>query len=110
MRRMTSRATFNFRFVLVNERPLFFRVAFVANLVSGRVGPQLFRSRGAMRTVAIVALDKSFVHAVMEGSREFGAHAHVACVTKVRRLGLHQVLALFGLMGRMAIVATDAVR
>jgi hypothetical protein len=54
---MADRASFDFRFMLVNEGPLFLGVAFVADLASGGVGPQLSRAKRPMRVMAIIALD-----------------------------------------------------
>src|ERR1051325_1103835 len=45
----------------------------------------------------------------MKGTREFRTHAHVACVTKVRGLSLHQVLAFLGVVRSVAINAPDAI-
>jgi hypothetical protein len=54
---VADHASFDFRFMLVNEGPLFLCVAFVADLVSGGIGPQLFRAKRPMRAMAIIALN-----------------------------------------------------
>jgi|SRR6516162_9520317 hypothetical protein len=100
-------ASFDFRFVLVNERALFFRVALVANFVSCHICPQLSRTKRAVRTVTIVALDQTLVHSVMERPRKLCTNVHVALVTEVRRPFPHQKLAFLGVMGRMAVHTTD---
>lgn len=109
VRCVTSGATFDLRLMLVNEGALFFGVAFVTDLISRSVRPQLFRPKCPVGAVAIIALDESLIHAVMKGTHEFGTHARVACVTEVRRLSLHQVLAFLGVVRRVAINARDAV-
>ena len=107
---MADHASFDFRFVLVNKRPLFFGVAFVADLVARRIRPQLFWPERPVRAVAIVALDQPFVHPVVERSRKLCAHIHVAAVAQFRRLRFHQKLAFLCVMRRVAINATYAVR
>ena len=109
MRCVASGTTFDLRLMLVNEGTLLLAMAFVADLVSRCVRSQLFRTKRPVRAVAIIALDQSFVHAVMEGTRKFRAYAHMARVTELRRLSLHQVLALRGEVRRVAINARDAV-
>jgi len=54
---MADCAAFDFRFVLINEWPLLFSVAFVADVVAGSVGPQLFRSKTPMWAMTIAALN-----------------------------------------------------
>src|ERR1700752_2693372 len=95
--------------MLVNEGALFFAMAFVADLVSRCVRSQLFRTKRPVWAVAIIALEQSFIPAVMKGTREFRTQAHVACVTEVARVSLHQVLAFLGVVRRVAINARDAV-
>ena len=107
---MADGAAFDLRFMLVDKRSLFLGVAFVADLVSRCVRSQLLRPERPMWAVAIVALDESFIDAVMKGARKLRTHAHVACVTELRSLGFHQVLAFFGVMRRMAIGAGDTTR
>src|SRR5271156_6717305 len=109
MGRMTDHAAFNFCFMLVDERPLFFGVALVADLVTVRIRLQLFWTEGSMRTMTIFTFNKSLVHAVAEGARKFSTNIHVTRETKFRRLRLHQELALLGIMRRMTIEAAYAV-
>src|SRR4029077_10583311 len=62
-----------------------------------------------MRIVAIGALNEAFVHAVVERNFKLRPHLKMAGVTKLR-LALHeQELLDGGMMGRMAIDATDLV-
>lgn len=75
--------------MLVNEGPFFFCVAFVADLVAGSVGPQLFRAKRTMWIVAVVTLDQTFVDPMVEWPSKFCADVLVTGVTKVGRLGLH---------------------
>ena len=95
--------------MLVNERPLFLGVAFVADLVARGVGPQLFRPKRPVRAVAIVALDESLIHPVMKRPGELGAHIQVTAIAKFRCLRFHQKLAFFGVVRRVAIEASDII-
>ena len=57
VRGVTSCASFDLRLMLVNERTLFFRVAFIADLVPCRVRPELLGTKRSVRAMAIIALD-----------------------------------------------------
>ena len=69
--------------MLVNERALFLGVAFVADLVSCGIRSQLFRAKRPMRIMAIVALQQSFIHPMVERPGKFCPDIHVAGVTEV---------------------------
>ena len=86
---MANYASFDFCFVLVNEGTLLLGVAFVADLISRSVGPQLFRAKRPMWIMAIIALQQSFIHTVVEWPGKFCPDIHVAGVAEVGRLGLH---------------------
>ena len=60
------------RHVLVNERTLLVDVALVADGVAVWHGPELAGDRRSMRVVAVAALHKTFVHAVVIGFGEIG--------------------------------------
>ena len=96
--------------MLVNERPLFVRVAVVANLVPSRVRPQLCRTESPMRVMAIVACHQAFVHTVVKGPRKLRPHIHVARVAEFGRFHFQQVLPFLGVVWRMALDARHAVR
>lgn len=110
VRRMACRAALKLRFMLVDKRPLLFRVALVANLVARSICPQLFWPECPVGVVTIVALNQSLVDAVMERPRKLGFHVHVARVAKFRRFGFHQELAFLAMMWRVAIDAGHTVR
>src|SRR5262249_29706946 len=107
---MASRAAFNLhRFVLVYERSGFVRVALEANCVLRRGCPQLPVQEPAVRIVAIAALHHSFVHPVMERARELLGHFLVAAIAELRLFFLHQALAFFWMVRRVAIDAAHIV-
>ena len=62
-----------------------------------------------MRAMAIIALDQALVDTVMKWSSELGADILVAGVAKLRRFRLHKELAFLGVVGGVAVGATDAV-
>jgi hypothetical protein len=110
MGRVASLATFDFHdLVLEDVGSLFVGVAFEArDILRGR-GAQLVSPDSAMRIVAIGALNEAFIHAMVEGHFKLRPHLKMAGVTKLR-LALHeQELLDGGMMGRMAIDATDLV-
>lgn len=109
VRRVTDHAAFNFRFVLVDEWPLLFGVALVADCIAGSVGAELLRAVTAMGIVAITALQQSFRDAVMEGARELRPNILMAGVAKLGRLRPHEELALFGVMRGVTVDAGHAV-
>lgn len=109
MGRMADRAAFNFCFMLIDERPLFLAVALVTDLVPRPIRPQLFRTKRAVRAVAIIALDQALVHTVMEWPHELRAHIHMARVTELRRFRFHQKLTLLGMVRRVAIDTRNAI-
>jgi len=105
---MTNRAALELRLVLINERPLFVRVALIADLIVA-VGPaKLTRLETSMRVMAIGALNQSFVDPVVKRPSEFRAHVQVAGVAELRRGFLEQELALFGVVRRMAVIAGNS--
>ena len=107
---MASGAAFNLHsFMFVHEWSGFVRVALEANCVLCRRCPQLPVQEPAVRIVAIAALHHSFVHPVMERTRELLGHFLVAAIAKLRLLFLHQFLALFRVMWRVAIDAAHII-
>ncbi len=109
VRRMADRAALDLRFMLIDKRSLLFAVTLVANLVAGSIRAQLPGAERAMWTMAIIAMDQTFVQAMVERPRELCTHILVASVTELRRFRLHQILTLLGVMRRVAINASDAV-
>jgi len=106
VRRVADHAAFDLGFVLVDERPLLFRVALVADLVARSVGAQLLGAVGAVRVMAIVALKEAFGDTMMKGTGKLCADVLMAGVAEFRRFDLHQELAFLGVMRRMAVDAT----
>ena len=97
------------RFVLVDERSGFVRVALVAHQVLRYRRSQLPRQESTVRIVAVAALDHSFIDSVMEGSIKLLFRLEMAAVTELRRLLLQQELAFFGVMRRVAVDAAHVV-
>ena len=62
-----------------------------------------------MRIVAIVALDQSLIHLVMERPVKLLLHFLMAAVAQLRQLFLHQVLAFLSVVGRVAVNAANVV-
>src|ERR1700751_4286796 len=87
----------------------FVRVAFETDGVLGVSRSHLANQESTVRIVAVVAFHQSLVNPVMEGARELLLCFDMTAVTELRLLFLHQKLALFGVMRRMAIGAPDVV-
>lgn len=102
---MTDRAALDLCFMLVNKGTLLVGVALVADLILPFDTLQLVRLKSTVRIVAIVALDQSFVHTVMEWPDELRLHIQMTRVTKLWRRLFQQELALFGVMWGMAVNA-----
>jgi hypothetical protein len=98
-----------YRFVLEYEWTGFVCVALEADRVLRRGGAQLPREETAVRIVAVIALHKSFIHAVMERPVELLLGFKVAPVAELRLLFLHQELAFLRVMRRVAIDATHVI-
>lgn len=107
---MANYATFDFRFMLVHKRALLLRVAFVSDFISRSTRAKLLRPESSMRTMAVIALDETLIHAMMEWSSELGANLHVAGVAQPGRLSLQHELRFLRKMRRMALNAADAAR
>jgi hypothetical protein len=69
-------------FVLIDEGSLFIRVAFVADRVLPVSCAQLVGFKSAVRIVAVVALQESFVDPMMEWAGELRAHIQMAAIAK----------------------------
>jgi len=102
---MANGATLDLSFVLVDERPLLFGMALVADRVIAVSTAKLVGQETAMRVVAIRALNQAFIDPVMKGSCELRAHIQVTAVTQLRCRLFQQKLAFFCVVG---IVAIDA--
>lgn len=66
-------------------------------------------SKGAMRIMAVRALDRAFVNAMLEGHRELRPHGGVTTVTQVRLPARQQKFRCLSFVNRMAIRANDVV-
>jgi hypothetical protein len=105
---MADSATFDLGFVLVDEGPLLFGVALVANLVVTVGSTELMRQKSAMSIVAVGALQQSFVDAVMKWPGELSAHIQMARVTELRRRLFEQELAFSCMVRGVAVDAGDS--
>src|ERR1700757_4517338 len=110
MRRVAGDATFDLHCLMFEDKGAgFVRVAFETDRVLGDGRSRLANQESAMRIVAVVAFHESLVNAVMEGARELLLCFEMTAVTELRLLFLHQKLAFFGVMWRVAIGAPDVV-
>jgi hypothetical protein len=81
---MAALTSFGFhRDVFVDERPLLVGVALVANLISTWQGANLTQGGGAVRIVAVAALDQSFIYSVVIGPAKIRRSRGVTAVTKL---------------------------
>jgi hypothetical protein len=88
--------------MLVYEWTALIDVAVIADLVLSDRSAQLMRLFGAVRVMAIGALDQAFVHTVPKGHRELRTLLLVAPIAK-RRLTLYQQeFSRFRVVRRMA--------
>jgi len=109
VRRMTRDATFDLDGrVFVNEGARLVRVAIEADRVLGGTGPLQPRSlctKAAVRVVAIGALHKAFLYAVVVRPRELRADVLMTGEAQLRLIRHQQAL---GLLGVVRLVAIDA--
>lgn len=91
---MASGATLDFGFVLVDERTLLVRMAFVANLVIAIGAAKLMGLKTTVGIMAIAALQQPFVDAVMKWPGELRLYIQVAAEAQLWR-GLFQQELLF---------------
>jgi len=75
--------------MFVYEWPALIGVAGIADLVLGDGRAHLMRSFGAVRVMAIGALDQPFVHAMPKRHRKLGPLLLMAPIAKIR-LRFHQ--------------------
>ena len=108
MRGVADGAALQLGFVLVNEGSLLIGVAFVADLVLPGGGAQLVGFKSAVGIVTVVALEQSFVDAVMKWPGELRADIQMAAVAKFGRRIFQQALGFFGMVRGMAIDAGNA--
>src|ERR1700687_4690823 len=93
--------------MLEGEGPELFGVALGADGVAGGGGAQQLVLRGAVRIVAIGALQQTFVDAVMNRLRELRLDIGVTGVAEVGLSGLQQIDLLPGRMHGVAAEAAD---
>jgi hypothetical protein len=97
------------RLMLEYKRPLFVCVARETDRILRGRRPYLLGLHGAVRIVAVRALQQALVHAVVERHIEFGLLREVAGIAKLG-LRLHQhEIRVFPVVRRMAGNATDLV-
>ena len=93
--------------MLVHKRALLVRVALEADGILRRGSPDLLGADRPVRVVAVAALDKALIHAVVEGHFELGSLLEVAGVANLG-LRLHeQKVRIFPVVRRVAGDATD---
>src|SRR5512142_2569178 len=110
MRHMTGRATLCFhRQVLIDERAADVGMALKTDLVAGRTGTQLLWKDASVNVVAVAALDKTFLYAVMKRPCEFRLLFRMTPETKLRLVSLQQATFDFRLMGRMTGSTSDII-
>ena len=103
----TAAAIGFYRNMLVDIRALLFGVALEANGVAAGEGLQLAHGSGAVRVMAITALDETLLDAVVIRLGKIRLLRRMAAVTEVR-LALHEkVLFLGRVMGGVAIKAAN---
>jgi hypothetical protein len=90
------------RRVLEYERALLVRVAGVADFILSRRSAQLVSSDGAMRIVAIGALNEPFIHPMMEWHGELRLLLQMARIAKFRLGFRQQKIRFFAVVWRMA--------
>lgn len=110
MRRVATGAPFRFHgHVFVHERPLLVGVALHANCIAGRDCFDLpYRSR-PVYVVAVATLQQTLVYAVVIGPGEIRFCRHMTAVTEVRLRADQQMFWLLGLVGRVAVEASNIV-
>ena len=95
--------------VLEDKGPGLVGVAFEADGVARGRGAELARFESAVRIMAIDALYKTFVNAMVEGAGEGLLHLQVALVTELGLLLPHQMLRFLGIVRIVAVGAADIV-
>src|ERR1700739_3895089 len=105
---MADSATFDLGFVLVDEGPLLFGVALVANLVVTVGSTELMSQETTMGVVAIAALHEPFGDAVMKRPGELRLHIQMAAIAELRRGLFQQEFTLFRVVRGMTIDAGNA--
>src|SRR5262245_18881018 len=95
--------------VLEDKGPGLVGVALEADSVARGRSAELPRFESAVRIVAIDALYKAFVNAMVEGTGKCLLHLQVAVETELRLLLPHQVLRFLGIVRIVAVGAADIV-
>jgi hypothetical protein len=95
--------------VLEDKGPGLVGVALEADGVARGGSAELARFESAVRIVAIDALYKAFINAMVEGTGECLLHLQVAVVTELGLLLPHQVLRFLGIVRIVAVGAADIV-
>ena len=110
VRDMACDAAFGFDdWMLIGKRPAFFRVALGADQVHLRRGPEVLLAKCSVGIVAVGALDKPFLHFVMEGHVELRLCVGVALEAEFRLRDLEQLFLVFAAMNAVAAYAAHVV-
>lgn len=97
------------RLMFVDEGPALIDVAVIADLVLGDGRAQLMGPLGAVRVMAIGALDQTFVHAMPKGHRKLWPLLLMAPIAEFGLALNEQELPRFRVVWRMARNAGDIV-
>jgi hypothetical protein len=107
---MTGRATLCFHWqVLIDERTADVGMALKTDLVAGRTRAQLLWDDASVNVVAVAALDKTFLYAVMKRSGKLRFLFRMAPETELRLVFLQHATFDLRLMGRMTSSTSDIV-
>ena len=96
------------RRVLIHKRPARLHMALGANLVLVDRGLQVVSPEGAMHVVAVTALDRAFVHRVVERHIERTLHIGVAGIAERRLRNFEQARFVLNAVDGMATEAAQA--
>lgn len=110
VRRVATAAAFRFhRHMLVYKRSPGIGVALSAGRVSAGQSFHLPQGCGAMRVVAVAALDQALIDPVVIGFRKIGLGRGVAAIALLRLFLNQQILGRFGMVRRMAVKTTNII-
>lgn len=110
MGRVATTAAFGFdRHVLIYKWSPGIGVALGADGVSARQGFHLAQGCGAMRVMAVSAVNQAFIYTVMVRLGKIGLRRSVAAVALFRLFFGQQILRCGGMVRRMAIKATHII-
>ena len=108
--RVATGASFGLHgYVFVYKRSLFLGVAFQANLIPTGKSSDLSQGGRAVNIVAVAAMDKAFIHAVVISLGEICLGGGMTSIAEIGLRPGQQVLRLLRIVRRMAINASYVV-